>query len=272
MKKVIIVTGVSSGLGKSVAEMLVKDGHRVYGTSRKDLTMTGVTVVKTDICSNESVTRMVESVMAAEGRVDVLVNNAGMGIAGSVEDCSMPEIEMQLNTNFLGSVRACKAVIPIMRRQNSGLIINVGSLASIFNLPFQAAYSASKCAIDGFSNALRMEVKPWGIRVTVVSPGDFKTGFTANRIITPDSQLPGNVYRNQFHATLGVYEKDETNGANPLKMAKLVSKLVASNNPGWSYMVGKTEQKIFLLIKKILPTRIFMPMMGMYYKVGSKPM
>jgi len=270
--KVVLVTGASSGLGKAIAGHLASLGHKVYGTSRKpSATAHGFAILQADVRSDESVRRLVDQVIALEGRVDALVNNAGMGIAGSAEDCSMGDIQLQVDTNLLGTIRLCKAVLPHMRRQGSGTIINVSSMASIVSLPFQSYYSATKCAIDGFSSALRSEVKPWGINVVVIHPGDFQTGFTDSRVLTAAAKLQDSVYFDQFHETLAVYESDERDGARPETMARLIARVLSKRSPRHSYLVGKTGQKLSMFIKKILPSKIFTPLMESSYKISSRP-
>lgn len=272
MKKVVIITGVSSGFGKATALHLAAMGHIVYGSSRKpDLLLPGVHTIRADVRNDESVQTFVNLVFAKEGKIDILINNAGIGIAGSVEDCSMDDIQLQIDTNFFGAVRMCKAVLPLMRYQKSGLIINISSLAGIIHLPFQAFYSAGKCAIDGFSNALRFEVKAWNIKVVTVNPGDFLTGFTEKRIFSEKALSPDSAYLNQMCQTFDVYENGELNGSKPELLAKLIARIIASRRPRYTYYVGKREQTITVFLKKIMPPRLYNAALASYCKIEKRP-
>ncbi len=180
--KVILVTGASSGLGLATALRLNAAGHRVYGASRSRAPSTDTPWIVMDVDDDESVSHGVEHILAREGRIDVAINNAGIGYAGSVEDLTMGEARQQLETNFFGVLRVCRAVLPAMRRRGAGLIVNVTSIGAQIALPYQGHYTASKLALEGMSQALRMEAAGFGVRVVVVAPGDFRTGFTAHRI------------------------------------------------------------------------------------------
>ena len=188
---VVLVTGASSGIGKACAELLFARGCRVYGTSRQapralveartsDLAPL-LRMIPLDVTSDDSVDAAVGVVLACEGRLDAVVNNAGFGVAGAAELTTIEEAREQFETNFFGTVRVCRAVLPVMRQQGSGRILNISSIAGRIGIPFQAFYSASKFAIEGFSEALRMEVAPFGVKVVLIEPGDFRTGFTAAR-------------------------------------------------------------------------------------------
>jgi NAD(P)-dependent dehydrogenase (short-subunit alcohol dehydrogenase family) len=253
MQKVVLITGVSSGLGKATAEFLLSKGYKVYGTSRKGKDQdVNFPVLQLDLMDEKSVASMVEQVIAAEGRIDVLVNNAGIGLAGAVENFSTVDLHQEMETNFYGCVRMCRAVLPVMRKQSSGTIINFSSIGGLAGLPFQAFYSSSKFAIEGFSQALYTEVKPFNIHVVIVNPGDFKTSFTANRNIVSAAKQE-NPYQAQFLKTIAVIEKEEHNGDNPLKVAKLVDRIIRSRSPRVRYLVGKFHQRLFVRIKPFLP-------------------
>jgi len=193
---VVLITGASSGIGKAAAEYLMKNGYKVYGTSRKeqaDCTYEGssggfIKMLKLDVCSEESIEKAVNCIMKEEGRINILINCAGFGIAGSVEDTSIDEAYKQFDTNFFGVLRMCRSILPIMRAQKKGLIINVSSIAGLISIPYQSMYSASKFAIEAATEALRCEVKPFGINVSLVEPGDTKTGFTCKREFTQGSK------------------------------------------------------------------------------------
>jgi short-subunit dehydrogenase len=268
MKKfVVLVTGASSGIGKRAAEYLTKKGFTVYGASRhiepsESLPLT----IKMDVTSEQSVRKGVSAVFEREGRIDDLINAAGFGIAGAVEDTSIEEAKAQCETNFFGTLQTVKAVLPIMRRQRSGYIVNFSSIGGLVGLPFQSFYSASKFAIEGFSEALRLEVKPFNIKVSVIEPGDFKTNFTQNRKKTALSET-GLAYKERFLRCLSVMEHDEQNGADPIIIAKTIERILHTNSPRFRYMVGPFAEKLFVILKKFLPASLSGLLFEKYYKL-----
>lgn len=262
-KKVALVTGASSGIGKATAEYLMKKGFRVYGTSRKAdntqiISEQGskgfITMIQMDVTSDKSVASAIEEVMAREGRIDVLVSNAGTGISGSIEDTSLDEAKYQFETNFFGSLRVIREVLPIMRKQKSGRIIAISSVAGVISIPYQAHYSASKFALEGLMEALRYEVAPFNIKVTIVEPGDTKTSFTSNRLISANSNEKS-PYHERFQRSIKRMEQDEMNGASPESVAQLIYKLIIKKNPPLRTAAG-FQYKAILFLKKLLPARI----------------
>ena len=253
MEKVVLITGVSSGFGKHTAELLAEKGFKVYGTSRKDIDHdVRINLVKMDVRDQQSIQNAVQTVLQKEGMIDVLINNAGMGISGAIEETSVEEVDLQMGTNFMGAFFAIQAVLPAMRTQGVGTIINIGSIGGLMGLPFQGFYSASKYAIEGLSEALRMELKQFNIHVVVVNPGDFKTQFTANLklIVKAGASSP---YETQFKKTLTIIEKDENGGMHPTYIAKKIYAILKKNNPGPRYVVSSFEQKLAVILKYILP-------------------
>ena len=210
----ILITGITSGFGRAMAERLNADGHKVYGTFRRECgRIPGVTYLRADVGNEEDCRSAVDSVVAAEGGIDVFINNAGMGIGGPLEFCSTADAQLQMDTNFMGMVRFLHYVIPVMRRQGSGKILCFSSIGGLMGLPFQGLYSASKFAIEGYCEALRMEVKAFGIDVVVIEPGDFATKFTSQRkSVTEDEAY--RVYRT-YAESLASIEKDEQTGLKP---------------------------------------------------------
>ncbi|MDQ1296662.1 MAG: hypothetical protein QG611_640, partial [Bacteroidota bacterium] len=210
MNKVILITGVSSGFGKETSELLANAGHIVYGTVRKETGYQGpVSILKMDLLDQVSIKETVAYVIGKEGKIDVLINNAGMHTGGPVETSPLKNIKIQMDTNFLGTVILTQEVLPHMRKQGGGTIINFSSIGGLMGLPMQGFYSAAKFAMEGFSEALRMEVKQFNIKVVLIKPGDFHTSNSANRrnFLAPTGKdYP---YQNQFEKTLGVIEKDE---------------------------------------------------------------
>jgi NAD(P)-dependent dehydrogenase (short-subunit alcohol dehydrogenase family) len=267
MPQVILITGASSGLGRATATFLALQGHVVYGTSRNPGTEgMPFRLIPMDVTSHQSVASAVESVVAAEGRIDVLINNAGMGIGGAVESFSDEEILLQMDTNFTGLARVTAAVLPHMRNRKSGKIINISSIGGIIGLPFQGLYSAAKFAVEGYSEALAMEVKPWNIRVVVVNPGDFKTGFTGSRTMTRKDSS-GSDYSERAQRAVGIMGKDEQSGCDPMLMGRTIGRIVASKNPKYRFIVGRFDQKLIATIRHLLPPAVIRWIIADHYKV-----
>lgn len=265
--KVVLITGASSGIGKACAEHLVALGHKVYGTSRRNGGgSTAFKMIPMDVTDDRSVAEGVAQVVRSEGRLDALVNNAGMGIAGAVEDTSIQEAQQQFDTNFFGMFRLTKAVLPGMRERRSGHIINMSSIGGLISIPFQSFYCASKFAIEGFTEALRMEVQGFGIRVALVEPGDHRTNFTQNRSRTKESQVNA-AYRENFDRALGVMERDEQNGPSPDGIARRVSAILAAKAPSLRHPVGMFLQRFAVTLKSALPGGLFESIIRSTYKL-----
>jgi short-subunit dehydrogenase len=199
---VALVTGASSGIGRASAEALQAAGYRVFGTSRKPTTTPprGVTMLIADVTDDASVAQLVADVMTAAGRIDLLVNNAGYAVSGAAEESSIAQVQALFDTNFHGVVRVTNTVLPIMRAQGSGRILNIGSVMGLIPGPFGAYYAASKHAVEGFSESLDHEVRPFGIRVAVIEPWATKTSIEAN---SPQGDRPVAAYA----AALGRYRE-----------------------------------------------------------------
>jgi NAD(P)-dependent dehydrogenase (short-subunit alcohol dehydrogenase family) len=251
--KVVLVTGGSTGLGAAVVDRLTADGHRVFGTSRRPSEASGL--VTLDVTDDASVASCVATVLAEAGRIDVLVGNAGYGVAGAVEDTTLDEARAQLETNFFGAVRVTRAVLPAMRAQGSGRIITVSSFAALQALPYQPFYSASKWALEGFGEALRLELRGSGIDACTVLPGDFRTEFTEQRVLAAGARSPEHAER--LAAVLATYERDERAGADPARVGALVSRLVEARRVRPRYLVGKPSQRVAVGLKRVLPAAAF---------------
>lgn len=267
--QVILITGASSGLGRACATHLARRGHRVFGTSRRPpgaVAVDGVAMVQIDVRDGESVRRGVGQVLERAGRLDVVVNNAGFGLVGAVEDTAIEEAKAQFETNYFGVLRVCRAVLPVMRAQGAGLIINISSIGGLIGVPFTGQYAASKFAIEGLSEVLRMEVRPFGLHVVLVEPGDFRTGFTAKRVRTVASQ-ENPAYAGALARTLAVIERDETGGSDPQLVARLVERIVRARSPRPRYIVGSFDQKLAAGLKRILPGRLFEWIIRWHYQV-----
>lgn len=268
MSKVILITGISSGFGKEIASLLSKKGHKVYGTIRNTTeTDHGVEVLNMDLTEPSSIDLTVKTVLEKEGKIDVLINNAGMHSGGPVETLPVETIRLQMDTSFTGLVLLTKAVLPLMRKQDGGTIINFGSIGGLMGLPFQSIYSAGKFAVEGFSEALRMEVSAYNIKVVVINPGDFHTNNSLNRrgFLAPTGE--DDPYYLQFEKTLSIIEKDEFNGWNPARLAKKIVQIVENPNPKQRYIIASTEQKLAVLIKKLLPGKLFRKILQDHYGI-----
>ncbi|HUV00537.1 MAG TPA: SDR family oxidoreductase [Bacteroidales bacterium] len=269
MKKTILITGISSGFGKESARLLAEAGHKVYGTVRKETGSEGkVNVLKMDLTDILSINKAVQTVIEKEGRIDVLINNAGMHTGGPIETSTSENIELQLSTNFFGMVRLTQEVLPHMRNQGGGTIINFSSIGGLMGLPYQAFYSASKFAIEGFSEAMRMEVRNFNIKVVVINPGDFRTGNSANRRKYLAPSGPGDPYQRQFEKTLTVIEKDEAGGCKPEILAGKIVKIVGCKNPRHRYIIASFEQKLAVILKYLLPPGLFMKILENHYRIS----
>ena len=262
---VILITGASSGFGRAMAERLAAEGHRVYGTSRHTQAAEGYTMLPMDVTDCASIEAAVAHVLQCEGRIDVLINNAGMGIGGAAELATDEEISLQIGTNFLGTARVCSCVLPHMRRQRNGLIINISSIAGVFGIPYQGWYSASKFAIEGYSEALSLEVAQFGVRVVLVEPGDFCTGFTGNRRISSATQADDD-YAPSFGRVLQHIEHDEKHGGSPDYLARKVAKIVAARRPHFRYVVTPDPaQRFSVFLSKVLCFRWFQRILRKFY-------
>ena len=265
MQKIVIITGASSGFGKSTAELLATKGHRVYGLCRRPMEHDKIRYRQCDVRDRENVAHVVQSIVEEEGRVDVLINNAGMGIGGALELATAEEIDLQMGTNFMGCVNMCQAVLPHMRHQRQGKIINLSSVGGLMGLPYQGFYSASKFAIEGFSEALAAEVRRFGIRVCMVEPGDFATGFTGSRK-NSQTTLDDEDYGPVFRRTLGLIEKEENGGLQPEVLARRIARLVDMKRPPLRNVVANLEQWLSTVIKHILSGNQMVGILRDYYK------
>ena len=255
--KIVLITGASSGIGKVCADHLQQSGYRVYRASRslQDDTTGDSGNISLDVDDESSVQEAISRIIEKEGRIDVVVNCAGFGIAGAVEDTSIEEAKAQFETNFFGVLRVCQAVLPSMREKGSGLIINISSIAGLISVPFQGFYSASKFALEGLTEALRLEVSPFGIKVVLVEPGDFQTAFSANRRKVARSEN-SSAYRDHLARALSVSEKDESKGHHPIAIARLIERIIRNPSPKLRYSIGPLFERLTPALKNVLPYRL----------------
>ena len=258
--RVVLVTGASSGLGAACARRLAERGHRVYGTSRRapppsEGLAAAPVLIPMDVGDEASVEAGVSLVLAREGRLDVVVNNAGIGLAGSIEDTRVDEARALFETNFFGVHRVCRRVLPILRAQGEGLVVNVGSIGGVVAIPFQGIYSASKAALEALSDALRLELAPFGVRVVLVQPGDFCTAFTAHRVLAAAAGA-GSAYRERCRRAVAVMEADERSGAPPEQLAALLVRIVEGRAAASRHFTGRLAQRVVARLRPVLPDRL----------------
>lgn len=261
-KTVVLITGGSSGIGLACAQHLAAKGFTVYGTSRNPNRYAdrdwAFNMLPMNVDDDGSVQSAVQSLLDKEGQIDVVINNAGGGITGAIEETSVEEARQTIETNFFGVHRVCRAVLPIMRKQKSGKIIQISSIAAQFGLPFRGFYSASKAALEGYSEALRNEVLPFGIHVTLVEPGSIKTPINENRTIAAEAQRDQSVYRQVFDRVHDIIHKDVAGGLEPIEVAKQVERIIETPKPKVRYLVSAGIQKLAVVLYHILPTRFFL--------------
>ena len=267
MNKVVLITGGSSGIGKSIGEFLHHKGFIVYGTSRNPerILNSVFPLVALDVRNPTSIHLAVAKIIAISGKLDIVINNAGVGITGPLEEIPMEEIKNNFETNFFGPIEVMKAVLPQMRKQTSGLIINITSIAGYMGLPYRSVYSASKGALELITEALRMEVKPFGIHITNVAPGDFATNIASGRFHAP--VILGSDYENPYGNTLKAMDEHVNSGSNPNEMAEAVYKIIQNPTPNIHYKVGAFMQKFSIFLKRILPDKTYEKMLMNHYKL-----
>jgi NAD(P)-dependent dehydrogenase (short-subunit alcohol dehydrogenase family) len=267
MSKVVLITGGSSGIGKSIGEFLHHKGFVVYGTSRNpERVLNSIfPLVALDVRNPESIQTAVTKIIAISGRLDIVINNAGVGITGPLEEIPSQEIKNNFETNFFGPIEVMKAVLPQMRAQKSGLIINVTSIAGYMGLPYRSIYSASKGALELVTESLRMEVKSFGIHITNVAPGDFATNIASSRYHAPATV--GSAYEESYGESLRTIDQHVDNGSDPSEMAAAVYKVIQTKEPKIHYKVGAFTQKFSIVLKRILPDKIYEKMLMKHYKL-----
>lgn len=259
MKKVILITGASSGIGKATARLLLQDGHTVYGASRntekmRDIQQEGVKTLAMDVSKDDAMQAGVAQILDAEGRIDVLINNAGYGSFGALEDTPMDEAKYQFEVNVFGLARLCQLVLPTMRTRRSGTIINISSIGGKIAEPHGSWYHATKFAVEGLSDCLRLELYPFNVDVVVIQPGAIKTEW--NTIARQNlREVSGDTaYRDLVQKHANFLEKGDEQASEPIVVAKTIRKAVNARRPKTRYATGKGA-KIILFLRKVLPDR-----------------
>jgi NAD(P)-dependent dehydrogenase (short-subunit alcohol dehydrogenase family) len=267
MDKVVLITGGSSGIGKSIGEFLYQKGFSVYGTSRnpENISDSVFPLVALDVRNANSIQLAVATIIKEKGHLDIVINNAGVGITGPLEEIPMEEIKNNFETNLFGPIEVMKAVLPQMRSQKSGLIINITSIAGYMGLPYRSVYSASKGALELITEALRMEVKSFGVQITNVAPGDFATNIAAGRFHAP--VIKNSAYEKIYGEVLSTMNEHVDRGSNPNEMAEAVYQIILEKNPRIHYKVGAFMQKFSIALKRVLPDKVYEKMLMNHYKL-----
>lgn len=258
---VAVVTGGSSGIGQCTAQALAAGGCRVYEFSRHDAGTAGVIHIQADVTEEAMVRQAVAQVLEREGRIDILVNCAGFGISGAVEFTELAEAKRQLEVNFFGMVNVTRAVLPAMRSAGRGRIVNISSVAATAAIPFQTFYSASKAAINSYTCALANEVRPYGVTVTAVQPGDIRTGFTGSRV---KLTLGDDAYGGRIARSVAKMEKDERGGMSPKTAGAYICRIARKRRVKPLYAIGFSYKCVCVLCK-VLPCALLNRLIGMLY-------
>lgn len=258
--KTLLLTGGSSGIGLTTVQLFAKKGWRVFELSRSGVSMDGITHIPCDVTDEQSVRDAVSLVMSLTDSLDVVISNAGFGISGPIEFTSMEDAQKQFDVNFFGAVRLVKAVLPILREQGYGRIIFTSSVAADLSIPYQSFYSASKSALNAIALALANEVRSFGIRVSVLMPGDVATGFTDAR----EKNIQGADVYQSMQSAVAAMEKDERSGMTPARMAHDLYQIATKKSPKPIYVGGMTYG-VFCLLNRLLPKRLVNWIVGRLY-------
>ena len=258
--KTVVITGGSSGIGKEIAQYFSLNEYKVYELSRSGISTNKIIHLDCDITDQKAIEESINYIINDSGRIDILINNAGFGISGAIEYTNLEDVKKQFDVNFFGAVRVIKESLPVLRK-NKGRIVNVSSVGGIFALPYQAFYSASKFALNGYTLALSNEIKRFGVSSCVVMPGDTKTNFTQKRL---KNELGQNVYGNSIEKSISIMEKDEQKGMMASKVGKRIYKIAIKRKIKPTYVIG-TKYKLFSVLQKILPIRLVNYLVGKIY-------
>ena len=261
MKKVAIVTGGNSGIGLETAKALYDSGCTVYEFSRRNIDNKNIIHITCDVTDEIAVQTAVSAVVEKEGGVDILVNCAGFGISGAVEFTDLESAKKQFDVNFFGTVNVTKAVLPFMRKKSKGRIVNISSVAAVAHIPFQTYYSSSKAAIESYTHALINEVRPYGITLTSIQPGDICTPFTDARA---KSFVGDDVYDGRIARSVAGMEKDERKGMSAEKAGEYIAKIALKEKVKPIYAIG-TSYKILSTLCKTFPSGFRNRIVGMLY-------
>ncbi|WP_158800226.1 oxidoreductase [Pedobacter sp. L105] len=270
MNKVVLITGASSGMGKETAKLLVQNGYKVYAAARRiqlmgDLQQLGCKIIEMDVSQEDAMVNGINSILAEEGKIDILINNAGFGSYGAIEDVDLKDARYQLEVNLFGAARLIQLVIPAMRKQKSGKIVNISSIGGKFATPLGGWYHASKFAMEGLSDSLRNELKTFGIDVIVIEPGGVQTEWAdiaMDNLIKASKDRPYEKLANQFAA---LSKKGGGKAALPIDIARLIQKAIVSKKPKTRYS-GGYGASLLLFLNKVLSDRMLDKVLNSQFK------
>ena len=275
-QKVAIVTGSSSGIGYETALLLARNGFRTYATMRNlekakaisDISKSeklALHTIKLDVTDEKSVNEAIKTIKSDAGRIDVLVNNAGYGLTGSLEDLSMSEIKEQYETNVFGLIRVTQAVLPIMREQKSGIIVNISSIGGKMAIPLQSPYHGTKFAVEGLSESIAYELEPFGIKIVIIEPGAIKTNFDTGMVVAQKNQNPSSPYYKSMQKLQSSINSVFKNGTPPAKVAEVILNAITTPNPNLRYTVGE-DAALLAQKRKELPDSEFQKLVLEFFK------
>jgi len=275
-QKVAIVTGSSSGIGYETALVLARNGFRTYATMRNlekakaisDISKSeklSLHTIKLDVTDEKSVNEAIKTIKSDAGRIDVLVNNAGYGLAGSLEDLLMNEIKAQYETNVFGLIRVTQAVLPIMREQKSGIIVNISSIGGKMAIPLQSPYHGTKFAVEGLSESIAYELEPFGIKIVIIEPGAIKTNFDTGMVVAQKNQNPSSPYYKSMQKLQSSINSVFKNGTPPAKVAEVILNAITTPNPNLRYTVGE-DAALLAQKRKELPDSEFQKLVLEFFK------
>ena len=265
--KVVLITGGSSGIGKSVGEFLQAKGYTVFGTSRNPNKYpdSQFPIIALDVTKSETITNCISEVLSKASKIDILINNAGVGITGPIEEIPEEEIKRNFETNLFGPINVIKAVLLSMRQQRSGLIINITSIAGYMGLPYRGVYSASKGALELITEAFRMELKAFNIHMCNLAPGDFATNIAAGRYHAP--VLDDSPYKTSYGETLKTMDEHVDSGSDPRQVAEDIFKIINAKSPKIHYKSGIFMQKFSIVVKRVLPDKVYEKLLMKHYNL-----
>ena len=267
MSQVVFITGGSTGIGKAIGELLHEKGYKVYGTSRnsKNYANSIIPLIDMDVMDTTSITNAVAELIEREGKIDVLINNAGIGISGPMEEIPIEETHRAMQVNFYGPLQVINAVLPFMRKQKAGRILNITSIAGYMGLPYRGIYSASKGALGIATETYRLELKTFGIEMCSIAPGDFATNIAAGRYHAPVRD--DSPYKEIYSDSLKMMDEHVDKGSDPKQMAEAVHKILQKRRLKVHYKVGSPLQKLSTILKRILPDTVYEKMLSKHYKL-----
>ncbi|MHA1667829.1 MAG: SDR family oxidoreductase [Candidatus Heimdallarchaeaceae archaeon] len=264
---VVLLVGASRGIGRTTAEFLQRKGYKVYGTTRNlsQVEKTSFEMIELDVTKDDTVERCIQQILDKEGRIDVLINNAGFALCGALKDITVEELKQQFETNFFGVHRMITKVLPHMLERKEGRLINIGTLGGRVGLPFQAAYSTSKAALANYTDSLRMELMSYNIKVSLIEPGDTKTNFHSSRVYAKG-------FENDKIAkqTVELMHKSEMSGSNPQKVSKNILKAIKKKNPRPRYTSGLLQTFLLSFVFRLFTIKLQHWGLMLYYKIPKK--